>query len=68
MRAEQDKRTQSPLSLKACATPGATVKATLLSDGREIVSATQYVTVQPDLSPKIAMRRFFDIYRIRSRS
>ena len=52
------------LRLKACATPGATVKATLLSDGSEIVSATQYLTVQPDLSPKIAMRSFFGIYKL----
>ena len=52
-------------SLKACATPGDTVKATLLSDGREIVSATQYLTVQPDLSPKVAMSGFWDgIYKI----
>ena len=52
------------LRLKACATPGGTVKATLLSDGSEIVSATQYLTVQPDLSPKIAMRSFFGIYKL----
>ncbi len=52
-------------SLKACATPGDTLKATLLSDGSEIVSATQYVTVEPDLSPKIAMHGFWDgIYAI----
>ena len=51
-------------SLKACATPGATVKATLLSDGSEIISATQYVTVQPDLSPKIALYMPFGIYYV----
>ena len=51
--------------LKACATPGATVKATLLlADDTEVISATQYVTVQPDLSPKIAMWGFFGIYKV----
>ena len=48
-------------SLKACATPGDTVKATLLlADDTEVISATQYVTVEPDLSTKIALSDFFD--------
>ena len=51
-------------TLKACATPGDTVKATLLSDDNEVISATQYVTVRPDLSPKIAMWGFFGIYKV----
>ena len=40
------------------------MKATLLSDGSEVISATQYLTVQPDLSPKIAMSDFFGIYSV----
>ena len=52
-------------TLKACATPGDTVKATLLlADDSEVISATQYLTVQPDLSPKIAMWGFFGIYKV----
>ena len=52
-------------SLKACATPGDTVKATLLlADDTEVISATQYVTVEPDLSPKIQMWGFFGIYKV----
>ena len=51
-------------TLKACATPGGTVKATLLSDGSEVISATQYLTVQPDLSPKIALYMPFGIYYV----
>ena len=30
----------------------------------EVISATQYLTVQPDLSPKIAMSGFFGIYKV----
>ena len=41
------------------------MKATLLlADDTEVISATQYVTIEPDLSPKIQMWGFFGIYKV----
>ena len=55
------------LTLYGCATAGGTVTATLLlADDSEVISATQYVTVQPDLSPKVELPEssFFGIYKV----
>ena len=51
----------------ACAPPGGTVTASLVVDGSPIAAVTQYVTVEPDLRPTVALDMPFGIYSVGAR-
>ena len=50
--------------VEACTPPGGTVTASLVVDGNAIAAVTQYLTVEPDLSPKIELDMAFSIYSV----
>ena len=50
--------------VNACTPPGGTVTASLVVDGSPIAAVTEYLTVEPDLRPKVALDMAFGLYYV----